>query len=60
MNLSEEERQELNSLLKNTSLELPDFRREVSISGNNYIWLQKNIIKKNSNINSRIKELLRI
>ena len=60
MNLSHEELLELNKLLKKEKLDLPEFRREVSPSGTNYMWLRKNILKKNPNVCSRIRELLRI
>lgn len=60
MNLSREEQNELNTLLSSRKLDLPDFRREVSPSGNNYSWLQTNIQKRNLNISPRLKQLLYI
>lgn len=60
MNLRSHELAELNALLKKEKLELPSFRKEVSSSGTNYQWLQKNILKKNPNVSVRIKELLYI
>ena len=60
MNLKPFELQELNQLLADKKLDIPSFRREVSPSGNNYVWLQKNIQKRNPNIPKRLKELLRI
>lgn len=60
MNLTKQELAELNQLLKNKSINLPEFRKEVGESGSNYVWLQKNILKKNPNIDNRLKELLRI
>lgn len=60
MNLTKQELAELNQLLKNRNINLPDFRKEVGDSGSNYVWLQKNILKKNPDIDNRIKELLRI
>lgn len=60
MNLNKEELSELNTLLKNTNIEIPDFRREVSPNGNNYKWLQKHITARNPNINPRVKELLHV
>lgn len=60
MNLSKLEIVELNSLLKNTNIDLPDFKRKVGDSGNNYKWLQKNILVRNPNVSDRVKELLHI
>jgi len=60
VNLNKDEVLELNKLLKNTNIKLPDFRREVSSSGNNYKWLQQHISIKNPDISSRVKELLHI
>lgn len=60
MNLKPFEQQELNQLLADKKLDIPSFRREVNPSGNNYVWLQKNIQKRNPNIPKRLKELLRI
>lgn len=60
MNISKEEIVELNSLLKNTNINIPDFKRVVGPSGNNYKWLQTHILVRNQNLNPRIKELLHI
>lgn len=60
MNLRDNELKELNELLKKEKLYIPSFRQEVSSSGANYHWLQKNILKKNPVIPTRLKELLRI
>ena len=60
MNLSKIELDELNNLLKNPKLDIPDFRREVSSNGCNYSWLQKHIQQRNSNIEKRCLELLNI
>ena len=60
MNLRSHELTELNELLKKEKLDLPFFRKEVGHSGSNYQWLQKNILKHNPTISSRIKELLYI
>ena len=46
MNLNKDEVQELN--------------KEVTKGGSNYIWLQKNITKKNPQVSERLKELLQI
>lgn len=58
MNLQAAELQELNTLLKSKELDLPDFRREVNATGNNYSWLQRNIMIRNPNISVRLKQLL--
>ncbi len=60
MNLKANELNELNVLLKTEKLDLPDFRKEVSASGCNYSWLQKNIGKKNPKVSQRLKTLLHI
>lgn len=60
MNLSKEELKELNSLLKTKSLDLPSMRRVVTSSGNNYRWLQRNLMIRNPKPNPRLCELLKI
>lgn len=60
MNLNKEQVEELNTLLADKNLILPDFRKEVTKRGSNYIWLQKNITKKNPHVPERLKELLQI
>ncbi len=60
MNLNKEQVEELNILLADKNLILPDFRKEVTKGGSNYIWLQKNITKKNPQVPERLKELLQI
>ena len=60
MNLNKEQVEELNTLLADKKLNLPDFRKEVTKGGSNYIWLQKNITKKNPQVSERLKELLQI
>lgn len=49
---------ELNGLLRNTKLDLPSFRCEVTKSGKNVAWLVKHIGDRNSGYNPRIDELL--
>jgi hypothetical protein len=56
--LSKEELVELNTLLKNRKLDLPDFRREVGTSGSNYQWLQRNIKIRNPDITPELNKLL--
>jgi hypothetical protein len=58
MNLSKDEIEELNRLLKNKKLDLPDFRRTITSSCANYNWLQRNIGVRNKNIDPRLKTLL--
>lgn len=60
MNLNAEELEELNCLLADKKIDIPEFRRNVSASGNNYQWLQRNILIRNPNINDRLKNLLGI
>ena len=50
--------QELNHLLRKNKLNLPDFRREVTVTGKNVEWLQKNIKKRNSGYDDRINVLI--
>lgn len=56
--LTKEEVQELNSLLADKSINIPDFRREIHITGNNVDWLRKRIHLRNPNLNPRITALL--
>lgn len=60
MNLKSEEIVELNTLLADPKLIIPEFRNKVSSSGHNYSWLQKNITKKNKSIPDRLRVLLNI
>ncbi len=50
--------EELNMLLKSKKLNLPSFRREVTVSGRNVHWLNRNIQIENIGYNIRIDELL--
>jgi len=63
MNLSKEEREELNNLLSDRKIKLPDFRRVVNASGGNYHWLQQNLAKFNGEVlaqSSRLQQLLNL
>ena len=60
MKLDHEQLTTLNSLLKDTDLDLPDYRRVVKSSGSNYKWLRKNIQKRNTNLLADLKLLLDI
>ena len=58
MKLNAVELEELNGLLTDKKIDLPEFRRSVTASGNNYQWLQRNILIRNPNISDRLKNLL--
>lgn len=60
MNLNKENVAELNELLKSPKIDIPVFRREVTVTGANYQWLQKHIQTRNKNLDSRVLELLDI
>jgi len=51
---------EINILLKNKNLDIPEFRRVVSITGQNVQWLLKNICVRNAHINKRIIDILNL
>jgi len=58
MNLTEEDLKELNGLLRNSNLDLPKFRRSITRTGGNFIWLQKNIWIRNKHLDERLILLL--
>lgn len=58
MKLNAVELEELNGLLTDKKIDIPEFRRSVTASGNNYQWLQRNILIRNPNISDRLKNLL--
>lgn len=58
MILSKETCERLNELLKDKSIDIPDFRRTVSHTGNNVEWLRKRIQTRNKNLNHEIKSIL--
>lgn len=58
MKLNAVELEELNTLLADKKIDIPEFRRSVTASGNNYTWLQRNITIRNPNISDRLKGLL--
>lgn len=58
MNLTAPQLQQLNTLLKNKNIDVPEFRRVVSPTGNNYTWLQRNILIRNPSINNELRVLL--
>ena len=58
MKLNAVELEELNGLLTDKKIDIPEFRRSVTASGNNYQWLQRNITIRNPGISDRLKVLL--
>lgn len=58
MKLNAVELEELNGLLADKKIDIPEFRRSVTASGNNYQWLQRNILIRNPKISDRLKNLL--
>lgn len=60
MNLNATDLEELNELLSDVKINIPDFRRTVSHTGNNYLWLHRNIMMRNPNITTRLKDLLNL
>ncbi len=58
MKLNAVELEELNGLLTDKKIDIPEFRRSVTASGNNYQGLQRNILIRNPNISDRLKNLL--
>jgi hypothetical protein len=56
--LNDAELEELNILLCDKKIDIPEVRRSVTASGNNYQWLQRNIMIRNPNISDRLKNLL--
>lgn len=59
LNLTKEQIDELNELLKTSGLNIPEYRKEVSYSGRNIDWLRRNLAKI-ENIPPRIVKLLKI
>lgn len=60
MNLNKDHVAELNTLLKDPKIDLPAFRREVTTTGANYLWLQKHIQTRNRSLDRRVLELLEL
>ena len=60
MNLDPQQVERLNQLLQDQPLDLPSFRKEVSRTGNNYQWLQRNLMKRNKNVSDELKQLLKL
>ena len=60
MNLNKAEIEELNRLLSDPKINLPDFRKEVTNTGANYSWLQKHVQTRNKDLDPRLLQLLNI
>jgi hypothetical protein len=58
MPLSKSELDELNILLKDKKIDIPDFRRSVGSGGQNGDWIKKKIAIKNPNLPKRVTELV--
>ena len=58
MNLKPVDVDKLNVMLASPKLDIPSFKREVHYSGSNYVWLQKNIGKRNPSLPEELKTLL--
>lgn len=56
LNLTAEQVQEVNQLLEKEKLGFPEFRRTVSLSGNNQNWVYK-ALKNTGNGSARLREL---
>lgn len=58
MNLNKSQIEELNQLLKDNTIVLPEFRRSISSTGQNAQWIKKNIHTRNPHLSQRVKELV--
>jgi hypothetical protein len=58
MNLTREQIAEINTHLASPKIDIPPFRREVTITGGNVQWLQKHLTKNNPKLPARLTELL--
>ena len=56
MNLNAQQVEEVNQLLEKEDLGFPEFRKTISLSGNNQCWVQK-ALKKTGNGSARLREL---
>jgi len=56
VNLNADQVQEVNALLEKEDLGFPEFRRTVSLSGNNQSWIQK-ALKNTGKGSPRLREL---
>jgi len=60
MQLNPAQLAELNTLLADKNLDIPEFRREVRPSGASIEWLRKNLLKRNPNASPALRKLLGI
>lgn len=58
MSLTKTELDELNALLKDKKIDVPDFRRTISSSGQNADWIKKKIKLKNPALPARVLQLI--
>lgn len=58
--LTDSQIEELNHLLSDKKLSLPEHRRQVKRQTHNYQWLQANILTRNPNICEKLRELLKL
>ena len=60
MNLNKDKIAEINTYLADPKVIVPPFRREVTSTGGNYLWLKKHIQTKNDKLPKRLLELLEL
>lgn len=58
--LTDTQIEELNQLLSDKKINLPDHRRKVQRRTHNYQWLQSNILTRNPNISDNLRALLNL
>ena len=60
MALTKDEIKEINTLLADKSLDIPDFRRTISESGQNAAWVKKKLLTnpKNQGASARLRQLI--
>ena len=60
MNITRSQIQEINKHLASPTINIPAFRREVTITGGNVQWLQKHLLKSNPDAPKALLDLLNI
>ena len=60
MKLNPAQLNELNTLLADKNLNIPEFRRSVHATGGNVNWLRKNLLKRNPGASPTLRKLLDI
>ena len=58
--LTDTQIEELNQLLSDKKINLPDHRRKVQRRTHNYQWLQSNILTRNPHISDDLRVLLKL